>query len=235
MATATFTTPLTLTPAEAATLGRYLTDAGEAGRSVAVAVEDDGLHILGFRIWSGAFGTYAQPIEPDDDVTEPEHPAEPTVDHRGTTVAERQVLAALSGTEPRTPAELKRRMPGAVPVAYVRSLLDSLRVKGLAAVRMAPGATGTTTRWVSVGAGVAHSEAERQASLDAAEGRLPLTAAEQAVYGALRRTVGRKVSDIAKTAGHSKDATQALLESLEAQGHARQYPDYVSGTLWRQR
>ena len=177
--------------------------------------------------------------EPEDDVTEPEDEA----DHRGATGAERRVLAALSGTQPRTPADLKRRMPGATPVATIRSLLDSLRVKGLAAVRMIPGGTGTTTTWVSIGAGVAYSDAERQASLEAAQAAsqpeapedtgLPLTTAERAVWYALRRSSGRTVATVAKAVERSERHTQALLESLEAQGYARQYESDAFGTLWR--
>lgn len=114
--------------------------------------------------------------EPDDDMAVArmtldkvaEEVAEDT-DHLGATLAERRVLAALSPTEPRTPAELKRRMPGATPVAVIRSLLESLRLKGLARVQMAPHATGNATPWVSVGAGVSGSEARRQASLEAAK------------------------------------------------------------------
>lgn len=192
----------------------------------------------------------------DDDVTEPEvapEAARPAgkvqtddVDHRGATMAERRVLAALSGTQPRTPAELKRRMPGATPVGTVRSLLGSLQAKGLArpAADLAtePGATG----WVSVGAGVAHSDAERQASLEAAQANLaaslpevdkyvalPLTTAERTVWYALRVTSGRKVSAISTATGLSEGTVQTLLESLEAQGYARQYTHDTLGVMWR--
>lgn len=194
----------------------------------------------------------------DDDVTEPEaQPEAPRpagkvqaddVDHRGTTGAERQVLAALSPTEPRTPAELKRRMPGATPVATVRSLLGSLQSKGLArpAADLATLEAGRPTPWVSAGAGVAHSDAERQASLEAAQAdlaaslpevdkyaRLPLTTAERAAWYALRRTSGRKVSSVAEAIGLSEGTTQTLLESLEAQGYARQYDHHTLGVMWR--
>lgn len=168
------------------------------------------------------------------------------VDHRGATTAERRVLAALSGSQPRTPAELKRRMPGATPVATVRSLLGSLEAKGLAAVRIAPDAFTNTTTWVSLGAGVAHSDAERQASLEAAQAdltaslpevdkyiRLPLTTAQRAVWYALRVTSGRKVSTVADSIGLSEGTTQTLLESLEATGYARRYDHGVLGVMWR--
>lgn len=201
-----------------------------------VPADPDILRELGQAL-IGAADEFSPEPEPEDDVTDDD------LDVLGaTTPAERRVLVALSGTQPRTPADLKRRMPGATPVAIIRSLLDSLRVKGLAAVRMIPGGTGTTTTWVSIGAGVAYSDAERQASLEAAQAAsseapedtgLPLSTAERAVWYALRRSSGRTVATVAKAVERSERHTQALLESLEAQGYARQYASDAFGTLWR--
>ena len=151
----TYNAPLTLTPDEALTLAAYLQRVGEAGRTVAVATEADGLHLqTGTPTaggWSSAFGA---------------HTPEPT-DHLGSTMAERRVLAALSPREPRTPAELKRRMPKGANVDTVRELLGRLAGRGLAQPAPVPGAAGKTVAWVSVGAGVVGSKAARDASLEA--------------------------------------------------------------------
>ena len=223
-----------------------------------VPADPDVLRELGQALIGAADEFSAEPA-PEDDVTEPEvapvaaRPAGKVqtdeVDHRGATGAERRVLAALSATEPRTPAELKRRMPGATPVPTIRSLLGSLRDKGLAraSASLSTVERGGPTPWVSVGAGVAHSDAERQASLEAAQANLaaslpevdkyaglPLTTAERAVWYALRVTSGRKVSTVSEAIGLSEGTVQTLLESLEAQGYARQYTHDTVGTLWRQ-
>lgn len=48
------------------------------------------------------------------------------------TLAESRVLGVLSATEPRTPADVKRLLPGETPVVLLRSVLGRLAAKGLA-------------------------------------------------------------------------------------------------------
>jgi hypothetical protein len=56
----------------------------------------------------------------------------PTAERPALTGAERRVLQELTMTEAQTPAELKRAMAGATPVAAVRTILARLEVKGYA-------------------------------------------------------------------------------------------------------
>lgn len=95
----------------------------------------------------GAADEFEPSIDPDDDVTEPDQTPEPAPEEL--TGADRRLLAALSPTEARTPAELKRILPGAMPVANIRGWLQRLQAKGYA--RPAPEmAAGNVTPWVAV-------------------------------------------------------------------------------------
>lgn len=62
------------------------------------------------------------------------------------TIAQRLILDTLTEV-PQTPAQIKRRRPGSVPVATVRRLLGELQALGLARTATSASSPGVTA-WV---------------------------------------------------------------------------------------
>lgn len=71
---------------------------------------------------------------------------------RETTIAQRRILSAVM-TYPQTPAEIKRLLPGAVPVATIRTVLGQLQDMGLVTTGHNPHHPGTTA-WLRTSDGV---------------------------------------------------------------------------------